>query len=325
LEPKAREETLRALLELDTTSEADKIAYKKELHDLEVQAEIDKNNKLIQADKDKNAALEEAEKQSQDNKKVILSEALNAASDLISQYSQYAKDQSDQVKNKQLSDLDEKKNRGLMTDTEYEKQKAAIEKAAFEREKKIKIKQAWMEYALGLVKIWAANATPVLWPVGLAMSAFLTATTAANVANISSQKYAKKGMLVEELKNGTLLRGASHAQGGIPIEAEGGEAVINKKSTSMFTPLLSAINQAGGGVKFAAGGIASTGLSYDGGYTARALQNMMSPGLTESQIKTIISNIKIYTTITSLKKLPILDKRASFVGLLIVSEFWLFV
>ena len=58
--------------------------------------------------------------------------------------------------------------------------------------------------------------------------------------------------------DGGLLQGASHAQGGIPFtvggvpgfEAEGGEAIINKRSTAMFRPLLSAMNEAGGGAKF---------------------------------------------------------------------------
>jgi hypothetical protein len=59
-----------------------------------------------------------------------------------------------------------------------------------------------------------------------------------------------------------MLYGPSHAEGGIPFsvggklgfEAEGGETIINKKSSTRFRPLLSAINQAGGGVKFAGGG-----------------------------------------------------------------------
>lgn len=64
------------------------------------------------------------------------------------------------------------------------------------------------------------------------------------------------------LTDGGMFEGASHAQGGIKFkvggrihEAEGGEAIINKRSTAMFKPLLSAINTAGGGVKFAKGGI----------------------------------------------------------------------
>jgi hypothetical protein len=56
--------------------------------------------------------------------------------------------------------------------------------------------------------------------------------------------------------------GKSHAQGGEKfavggrvVELEGGEAVINKRSTSMFRNQLSAMNAAGGGVKFADGGL----------------------------------------------------------------------
>jgi len=57
---------------------------------------------------------------------------------------------------------------------------------------------------------------------------------------------------------GGLLHGPSHADGGINTkfgEMEGGEAVINKRSTAMFMDQLSKINQAGGGVSFGDGGI----------------------------------------------------------------------
>jgi len=43
------------------------------------------------------------------------------------------------------------------------------------------------------------------------------------------------------------------------LEAEGGEAIINKKSTAMFSPILSAINSYGGnGDKFERGGLLGT-------------------------------------------------------------------
>ncbi|QGZ15844.1 tail tape measure protein [Elizabethkingia phage TCUEAP1] len=68
---------------------------------------------------------------------------------------------------------------------------------------------------------------------------------------------------------GMEIVGPSHSEGGVPvmtpngmIEAEGGELIINKRSSAMFRPQLSAINQAGGGVKFARGGeIGGSGLS----------------------------------------------------------------
>ena len=62
--------------------------------------------------------------------------------------------------------------------------------------------------------------------------------------------------------DGGMVYGNSHARGGEKfavggrvVELEGGEAVINKRSTSMFRSQLSAMNSAGGGAKFADGGI----------------------------------------------------------------------
>lgn len=59
------------------------------------------------------------------------------------------------------------------------------------------------------------------------------------------------------LEDGGLLQGASHAQGGIPIEAEGGEFVINKNATESYFPLINAINEAGRRT-FAEGGAVTT-------------------------------------------------------------------
>ena len=69
---------------------------------------------------------------------------------------------------------------------------------------------------------------------------------------------------VDSYADGGMVHGKSHAQGGEKfavggrvVELEGGEAVINKRSTSMFRSQLSAMNTAGGGARFADGGIAN--------------------------------------------------------------------
>jgi hypothetical protein len=51
-------------------------------------------------------------------------------------------------------------------------------------------------------------------------------------------------------EKGGLLKGPRHAQGGMMIEAEGGEAVMTRGAVTMFQPLLSAMNQMGGGTSF---------------------------------------------------------------------------
>ena len=67
----------------------------------------------------------------------------------------------------------------------------------------------------------------------------------------------------KKFAKGGVIEGKSHAEGGVPFtvdgvggfEAEGGEVIINKRSAAMFRNELSMINQAGGGVKFADGGV----------------------------------------------------------------------
>lgn len=51
-------------------------------------------------------------------------------------------------------------------------------------------------------------------------------------------------------EDGGMINGPRHAQGGVMIEAEGGEAVMTRGAVTAFGPLLSALNVAGGGTSF---------------------------------------------------------------------------
>ena len=51
-------------------------------------------------------------------------------------------------------------------------------------------------------------------------------------------------------EKGGMINGPRHAQGGTLIEAEGGEAIMTRGAVTMFGPLLSMLNQAGGGTSF---------------------------------------------------------------------------
>jgi len=67
--------------------------------------------------------------------------------------------------------------------------------------------------------------------------------------------------LGKEYGDGGLINGPLHAGGGVMINAEGGEAVMTRGSVTMFGPLLSALNQMGGGTSFTKGATAQAG--YD--------------------------------------------------------------
>jgi hypothetical protein len=73
--------------------------------------------------------------------------------------------------------------------------------------------------------------------------------------------------------DGGMIDGPRHAQGGVMINAEGGEAVMTRGAVTMFAPLLSALNQAGGGTSFNSG-VTSAGASYDNPKTTNANTEM---------------------------------------------------
>jgi hypothetical protein len=171
--------------------------------------------------------------------------------------------------------LKAKLDNGVLSQKQYEKKIAAIDEAAekrreeakkeaFEKEKKWNILTAIMNTAMGVTAALKQLPSPKAW----IEAALVTATGTAQVATIAAQKYARGGE----------LHGASHAQGGIKgsinghnIELEGGEVVINKRSSAKYRKALSLINSdngwgvdfansRGGGYKFAKGGILG---SYD--------------------------------------------------------------
>jgi hypothetical protein len=172
--------------------------------------------------------------------------------------------------------LEERKEAGVITEEQYEKQLEQVQRKAFERKKRLDIAQAVVNGALAMTKV--AADTGIL---AFAFSPFIAAMTAAQIAVIASQKFANGGM-IEEFANGGMVHGKSHAQGGEKfavggrvVELEGGEAVINKRSTSMFKNQLSAINEAGGGVKFADGGLMNMPSFAQSQFNAVSQQSMM--------------------------------------------------
>jgi len=101
------------------------------------------------------------------------------------------------------------------------------------------------------------------------------------------------------LTKGGMFQGNSHANGGVKFrvggrihEAEGGEAIINKRSTSMFRPMLSAINSYNGnGVKFADGGLLNSGEKFAMGGELRSAQQLISGGTGSSKVVIVESDM----------------------------------
>jgi hypothetical protein len=184
---------------------------KKKLDDAKKTA--DELHKIEEEQTKKSIALT---KLSEDDKNRIKGEAINTAQTLLNSYYDYLFDKIDKEYDKTVESLDktkyeqekslEKRHKdGLLSDeqyemekerisTEYEAKKQEADKVAFEKEKQVKVRQAWMEYALGLVKIWSESGINAIL-AGI-LSGFLTATTLTNVALINKQQYATGGKAV---------------------------------------------------------------------------------------------------------------------------------
>jgi hypothetical protein len=112
--------------------------------------------------------------------------------------------------------------------------------------------------------------------------ASVAVTAAQTIASVAGK--AKGGLHYQSDGNGALLNGpGSGTSDSMNARLSNGEAVINARSTTMFKPLLSEINAAGGGVRFATGGIYA---GYNDINAARS-QNI-SAQLTSAQLLTAI-------------------------------------
>jgi len=128
----------------------------------------------------------------------------------------------------------------------------------------------------------------------------LAAGAGAVVGRLIDQQIGKfeDGGIVNKYADGGMVYGRSHAQGGEKFavggrvaELEGGEAVINKRSTAMFKGQLSAMNAAGGGVKFADGGLMNMPSFASSQFNATSQQNMMGAMNSNSRVVVVEADI----------------------------------
>ena len=197
----------------------------------------------------------------------------------------------------------------------------------FDRDKKMMKAQALMQGAMAIMSIWSGTITGnpladaiikgILTAAQVAMTGLQIATInaqappTAELGGIMDESFFEKGGQVKQkMATGGMVHGKSHAEGGEKfsvggrvVELEGGEAVINKKSTAMFKPMLSAMNQAGGGRKFADGGLtmATDMMETQSLAMSNAIQNrgdqkvfLVEADVTETQLA--VSNIEAQAT-----------------------------
>jgi hypothetical protein len=130
------------------------------------------------------------------------------------------------------------------------KKESEIKKKQFNREKAFNLIQAGLNGAVAITKAVASAPPPFNIPQIITQSALV----AAQIAIIAAQK-------APAFAEGGLVKGkGTGTSDSINARVSNGESIINANSTSMFAPLLSAINEIGGGKAFRAEGSVSQGI-----------------------------------------------------------------
>jgi len=157
-----------------------------------------------------------------------------------------------------LMDLDNIRTQNIIQNealTEEERERVA--KASFERQKKLQIAMATIDFAKSIASIYAQ------WPkfdggfmmyAAIAQALLTAGITLAKIkaveyqSPISGSSAGNDGPAGSKFASGGLLMGKSHDQGGIKTaigELEGGEFLINKIAAERFMPILEKINSFG--------------------------------------------------------------------------------
>ena len=171
----------------------------------------------------------------------------------------------------------------------------------FKQAKKIAVAGVGIEKASAIASIWtnnyianakaraaffATNGQPFV-TINTISAILNTAATVAAAAQAMSaingtdfQKESAPPTMGKNYAMGGMIEGPRHSQGGVPLEAEGGEAIMTRGAVTAFAPLLSTLNQMGGGTSFSQGAVGQAG--YD--FPQTQSQDIQAPQITKTYV-----------------------------------------
>ena len=163
---------------------------------------------------------------------------------IISELSQYGQqissiaEQAIQIRaQNELGLLEDKKNRGLITEKEYEKQSAAIKNEAARKKRAIDIANATAQIPVAILSAYIAGlqiggpAAPIVAGILAGVAGAFGLAQVALIASAPLPKFREGGSVAKRLG---LIKGAKHEQGGVPIEVEGDEFVVKSQATKKY-------------------------------------------------------------------------------------------
>jgi len=240
-----QEDLDKALLELEIKKLQEQIALQKKYGQDTTALEL----QLAEKTKEIGDKAEEDEKARQERIKEARQAQIAGAIETATAIFDAANAVQEAQKQKEIEDL---KAKGL-SEEEAAKQTDEINKKYFEKNKGVQIGQAIIQTLQSSVSAFSSLAAiPVVGPAlgAVAAAAALVSgyATVDKIRNTSYTSTIEPEAAGSKFADGGMLQGPSHSMGGIKTamgELEGGEFVINKRSTANFLPLIQAINEQG--------------------------------------------------------------------------------
>lgn len=158
--------------------------------------------------------------------------------------------------------------------------------------KTLAVAEVMINQGVALSRAAASNKGVTVWDYLASLATVIAAVTAQFSSIKSSVNKVETNVKAPSLEtskyaDGGEITGPSHASGGVLIEAEGGEGIINKHSMSnpLLRSIASAVNVAGGGVPFSNVPIFPTGSS--GGFDTAELKAVFVEALKEMPVPVV--------------------------------------
>jgi hypothetical protein len=213
----------------------------------------------------------------------ILNSAFTNMNDTMQKSIDKAYDSGTEMYNKmygeQLISREEYDNKIEILDQEKREKEKQLARKAFNQQKATNIINATMQGAQAVLSSFAAGASiPPLGPIttGPLFAGIAGALAATQIGIISAQKF--------KASRGGKVPGMSSKVDSVDALLAPGEMVINSTSSDMFAPILSAINQAGGGVPLAPSDMLSQSNSTEKVYSENKGNNVVKAYVVESEL-----------------------------------------
>ncbi len=205
------------------------------------------NDEAIAEEKRKADEIKAIRQQSLQEAISLTTQALNGINDLqlakANAEIETERQAQDKITQDRLTAIDTRVKAGVISETQANSQKAKIQRDAAKKESELKRKQFEAEQKASINRINISTAEAIVKTLATYGFTPLAAVgIAAAIATGEIQKAIVRSQPVPKFeKGGKVLKGKSHREGGILIEAEGGERIFSKKTTKQYEPLFKSI------------------------------------------------------------------------------------